>query len=67
MRPRKRPNRANAMAAQVPTMVAMRAETRATRKLIQALAMSWSFSRSEAYQRVEKPPHTVTSREALKL
>ena len=50
-----------ALAAQVPTTVARSADIRATRRLIHALAMSWSFSRSETYQRVEKPPLSCSS------
>ena len=66
MRPRKRPNLCRAKAAIVPSRVDRTADTKATRRLTMALAMSASLARSEPYQRVEKPPQTVTNREALK-
>jgi hypothetical protein len=58
--------RDSATAASVPSSVAIVAEVAATAKLIQAasiMALSWKNSR---YQRSDQPPHTVTSREALK-
>jgi len=66
MRPLKRSPQVSATAASVPRMVAIVAETAATRRLIQAasiMARSWKNS---WYQRKDQRPHTVTSRESLK-
>ena len=64
-RPRKRPNRTSATAASVPSTVATVAESNAMRSVTQAASsMALSFEQL-AYQRVDQPPHTVTSREAL--
>jgi hypothetical protein len=65
MRPRKRPNRTNAMAASVPSTVAAVADSNAMRSVTQAdSSMARSLS-SSTYHRVDQPPHTVTSREPL--
>ena len=65
MRPRKRPPRTSATAASVPSTVAAVADRNAIRRLVQA-ASSMALSLSSAtYQRVDQPPQTVTSREAL--
>src|SRR5215472_10298176 len=65
-RPRKRPSRTNAMAASVPITVAAVADNKAMRSVTQAdSSIAWS-ARSSTYHRVDQPPHTVTSREALK-
>src|SRR5215472_643489 len=65
-RPRKRPNRTSATAARVPSNVAMNAEMKATRKLIDAARSNAASCASAAYQRIDQPPHTATRREALK-
>ena len=49
----------------MPSTVAMVAEVKATRTVTQTASRSCSFWKSAAYHRVEKPPHTVTSRLAL--
>ncbi len=63
--PVKRRVRTRATAAKVPRTVAMVAEIRPTRKVTQIASSSCSLRKREAYQRVEKPPQTVTSRLAL--
>src|SRR5215472_12306117 len=65
-RPRKRPNRTSATAASVPKSVAMKAEMKATRKLIDAAWRSAASCASTAYQRIDQPPQTATSRATLK-
>ena len=65
-RPRKRPNRTSAMAASVPSTVAALAESSAMRSVTQADSSMARSLMSSAYQRIDQPPHTVTSREALK-
>src|SRR6516165_4740945 len=66
VRPVKSAPRDSVTAASVPSSVARLAEATATRRLIQAASsMAWSLKNSE-YQRSDQPPHTVTSREALK-
>ncbi len=66
VRPRNLLKRASAMPAMVPRMVAMVAEIRAiSRESRKAEPICW-FENSDTYQRVEKPPHTVARREALK-
>ena len=65
MRPGKRPARTSTTAASVPSTVAAVAERNAMRRLVQAASsMAPSFN-SATYQRVDQPPQTVTSREAL--
>ena len=56
---------ANAIAASVPKIVAAVAETSARRMLIKAESTSGASLMSSAYQRVDQPPHTVTSCDAL--
>ncbi len=65
MRPLKRPKRTSVTAASVPSTVATEAEMKATRSVTHAASFSGPSSRSAVYQRVEKPPHTVTSLESL--
>jgi hypothetical protein len=64
-RPRKRPCRSRTRAASVPRTVASRLARIATFSDTQAAARSGPSDRSNPYQRVENPPQTVTSGEAL--
>src|SRR4051812_38086407 len=64
-RPRKRPSRASASAAIVPSTVAAAADAAAMPKEAAAASSMARSSISAAYQRSDQPPHTVTSREAL--
>lgn len=66
VRPPKRSPRDSATAASVPSSVAMVAEETATRRLIQAASIMARSLKNSRYQRSDQPPHTVTSREALK-
>jgi hypothetical protein len=54
------------MAASVPSTVAKLADTSAMRSVTQADSSMARSSMSAAYQRIDHPPQTVTSREALK-
>ena len=65
VRPLNRPSRASVSPASVPRMVANVADTTAMRSDRSAASITWSFCRSFPYHSVEKPPHTVASREAL--
>ena len=65
MRPRKRPNRTNAMAASVPSTVATVADSKAMRSVTQADSSRALSLSNSAYHRVDQPPQTVTSREPL--
>ena len=65
-RPLKRSPRTSPTAASVPSSVAIVAETAATRRLIQAASSIARSLKNSWYQRSDQPPHTVTSREALK-
>ena len=65
VRPRKRPSRARASPASVPSAVAIVALTTAISRLSMAASRMSSLSSSDRYQRKEKPPHIVTSRESL--
>ncbi len=67
MRVRKAPKRASATAARRPSAVAIVAEIAAAAKLIFADWISSSLSSKATYHFVEKPPHTETRRDALKL
>ena len=49
-----------------PEAVAIVADTAATRRLIQAASSIARSLKNSVYQRSDQPPHTVTSREALK-
>ncbi|MNT70031.1 hypothetical protein D3C72_2083850 [compost metagenome] len=64
--PRNRPKRASARPATVPSTTEAVADIAATLSDSQAAPRSWSFCSSSAYHLVEKPPHTVTSRDSLK-
>src|SRR5690606_26693174 len=64
-RPRKRGYRVSARAAIVPRTVATVAEMTAMRNVTQAASISCWLENNDTYQRVEKPPQTVTSLEAL--
>ena len=66
VRPRKRPNRASARPAIVPSIVASVADVTAMRRLSQVASSTCSFCSNAAYQRVENPPQTVEMRELLK-
>ena len=66
MRPGKRPSRASAIPASVPSTSATVDETKATRSVIQAASSSSSFSTMATYHLVENPAHTVTSLDSLK-
>ena len=66
VRPAKRPCRASASADTVPRPVASTADSAATRSDTQAAASNGASASSTPYHRVEKPPQTVTSAEALK-
>ncbi len=66
VRPRKRPSRVRPRAAAVPITTASVADRKATIRLFFSADSSASFCSSAPYQRVEKPPQTVTSFEALK-
>ena len=65
VRPRKRPARTSATAASVPSTVAAVADSAAMRRLVHAASSMARSCHSATYQRVDQPPHTVTSREAL--
>src|SRR6266481_8060564 len=65
-RPPKRAPRASPTAASVPSSVASVADTAPTRRLIQAASSMARSLKNSVYQRSDQPPHTVTSREALK-
>src|SRR6195952_879193 len=65
-RPLKRSPRTSAIAPSVPSSVAAVADTAATRRLIQAASSMARSLKNSWYQRSDQPPHTVTSREALK-
>ena len=65
-RPLKRSPRTSATAPSVPSSVATVADTAATRRLIQAASSMARSLKNSWYQRSDQPPHTVTSREALK-
>ncbi len=65
-RPRNRRNRASAMPAMVPRIVAMVAETSAIFSERISAAQTCLLLNSETYQRVENPPQTVARREPLK-
>ena len=65
VRPLKRSPRDSATAASVPSMVAAVADTTPTRKLIHAASSIARSLKNSVYQRVDQPPHTVTSRDAL--
>src|SRR5215204_2314455 len=54
------------MAASVPRIVAIVADARATLSVTHAASINGSLRKRAAYQRLEKPPHTVTKRDALK-
>jgi hypothetical protein len=54
------------MPASVPRTTAPVALSAAIWRLSQAADRSWSFCRSDTYQRVENPPQSVTSRDSLK-
>jgi len=54
------------MAASVPSTVAMLAESAARRRLTPAACRIAPSANSSTYQRIDQPPQTVTSREALK-
>ena len=64
-RPRKRPNRTSATAASVPSTVATVAESTPMRSVTHAASCMARSLRSSTYQRIDQPPHTETSREAL--
>ena len=63
VRPRKRPNRAMASPARVPSRVAKVALTTAIFKLRSSAFHTSSLVNNVLYQRTEKPPHTGTSLE----
>ena len=65
VRPVKRPARTSATAASVPSTVAAVADSAAMRRLFQAASSIAPSCSSSTYQRIDQPPHTVTSREAL--
>ena len=50
----------------MPSTVAMQAVRKAMRSEIQAASSIAWLPMSETYQRVDQPPQTVTSRDALK-
>ena len=66
VRPGKRPSRASARPASVPSTSATLEETKATFSVIQAASSSSSFCTIAAYHLVENPAHTVTSLDSLK-
>src|SRR6266700_6915626 len=66
VRPLKPSPRDSATAASVPSRVAIEADTTPTRTLIQAASIMARSLKNSEYQRSDQPPHTVTSREALK-
>ena len=51
--------------AKVPSTSAMVAANTATSKLVNAAAQNPALLANSPYQRVENPPHSVTSRDAL--
>src|SRR5579863_9419034 len=65
-RPRNTVKRTREIAASVPRMTAPVDTTMPIFKLSQAASRIWSLWTSSEYQLVEKPPHTLTSAEALK-
>ena len=66
VRPRNRENRAIAMPAMVPRMVAKVALMTAISSDSIAASRIWLFLKSLPYHCVENPPHTVASRDLLK-
>ena len=65
-RPRKRRKRLIAKPAQAPRTSAIVAAMTAISTLVSAASRYFSLAISAPYQRIENPPHTVTSREPLK-
>ena len=64
--PRRRTSRCSASATMAPSAVAKVALRKAILRLSSAASSSFSSSSRLAYQRSEKPPQSVTSRESLK-
>ncbi len=64
-RPLKRPKRASARPVIVPSTTAKVAAIEAMTRLRSAASRICRFCSSAPYQCVEKPPHTVTSRDLL--
>jgi len=54
------------MAARVPSMVAIRAESRAMISVVYRAFMIWLFWKSDLYQSMVNPPHFALVLEALK-
>ena len=67
VRPKKRPPRTITKAAMVPKIVAIDDDHRPTFKVTQAASKKASFESNSVYHLVEKPAHTVTSFDLLKL
>ncbi len=65
VRPRNLPKRASASPASVPRMTAPVALVAAIFTDSQAASRIWRLSNNRPYHWVEKPPHTVTSRDLL--